>query len=110
MGKTVPKAGGMKLLWTNPKSGQAYSTGTVELDLSNYDAVLVTAQYSTGDTSVVEPLFLLAGQTGVFFNAYGAGAAPFTYRRATVSKTGVSFATANVAETLIPYQIFGVKF
>ena len=107
---TVPLGMSLKLLWTNPTAGQAYSTGTVKLDLSNYDAVLVTAQYSTVDTSVVEPLFLLAGQTGVFFNAYGAGATPFTYRKATVSKTGVSFAAANVAETLIPYQIFGVKF
>lgn len=101
---------GMKLLWTNPNPGQAYSTGTVELDLSNYDAVLVTAQYATNDTAIIEPLFLLVGQTGVFFNSYGVGAAPFTYRKATVSKTGVSFAAANVAETLIPYQIFGVKF
>lgn len=106
----VVGGGGMKLLWTNPAVGQSYSTGTVNIDLSGYDAVLVTSQYSTTDTSIIEPIFILIGQTGLFFNTYGAGPAPFTFRKATVSKTGVSFAAATVAETLIPYQIFGVKF
>lgn len=108
MGKTVPKAGGMKLLWTNPKSGQAYSTGTVELDLSNYDAVLVTVQYATTDTAIMDPVFLLIGQTGLFFNAYGS-TNPWTFRKVTTSKSAVSFASASIAGTLIPYQIFGIK-
>lgn len=100
---------GMKLLWTNPQSGQAYSTGTVELDLSNYDAVLVTAQYAAADPVIIEPLFIVVGQTGVFFNAYGAGSVPFVYRKVTVSASSVSFATSTNNNTLLPYQIYGIK-
>lgn len=104
----VSSSGGMNLLWTNPNPGQAYSTGTVELDLSQYDAILATAQYATSDTVIIEPLFLLVGQTGVFFSTYGS-TNPWTFRKVTTSKSAVSFAGASIAGTLIPYQIFGVK-
>lgn len=128
--KIINQAEFKTLLWTNPSSG-SFSSQTISLSLSKYDAVEIW-YYSTSTTDLLTPnplrlkigdSYINRGVAMVFHNLGGSGVNENTgVRMSTVSSTGVSFGdyyyknrrsggTQTMANQFcVPYKIFGVKF
>jgi hypothetical protein len=109
------------LLWTNPDVTSSFAAQTIELDLSGYDFVLVEAY---GVPSSENPVFnafarvkgcsALEGQ--LFPEAAMMSCRTFTtsvsqvsFNRAISSKFGQSNSWDTNNDTVIPYQIYGIK-
>ena len=70
-------SGGAELVWTNPAPTQAFSPQTIELDLSNYNAVIIELRAVTSNAgknknivlkSDTFPLVIAAGRTDLSVN------------------------------------------
>lgn len=73
------------LLWTNPKSDSAFPKQTVSLELSMYDAVMVTAISWIGTNNLLGPVIVPVGENGLIL-PYNA----INNRVVTVAENGVS--------------------
>ena len=105
-------------LWKNEDLSSAYAAQKVELDLSEYDAVIVTAVTATTSHNVLSTLLIEIGDGAMLI---GFAAAKIAYRTFTVTATGVTFnggymynTYGNTTETannsyIIPQRIYGVK-
>lgn len=103
----------MVLLWTNssPKSG--FNPQTINLDLSGYSFVMITAQWSTSYQRIVSPLILTVPSEIARLDSTDTQGASLT-RDVTVTTTGVTFGSGALGtgannSMMIPYQIFGIK-
>ena len=107
-----------ELLWTNSSPVASFAAQTVELDLSNYDAVVVTA---TATTSAAEAeygqkctRFLLIG-SGDYLESYGGTSGiVISIKPVLATTSGVEFGATNYNGStnngrVIPYQIYGIK-
>lgn len=112
-----------KLLWTNPNS--TYSTGTVSLDLSEYDEVEVV--FTTDDGLVVEfSASCPVGNSGhgewwdIRTDLSNYAAINGVTRSFSTSSTGVTFQNGNMfyngasyngwASRAVPRRIYGIKY
>ena len=112
-----------KLLWTNPSA--SYSTGTVSLDLSEYDEVEVV--FATDDGLVVEfSASCPVGKSGhgewwdIRSDLSNYAAINGVTRSFSTSSTGVTFQNGNMlynggsyngwASRAIPRRIYGIKY
>lgn len=111
------------LLWDNPKKGQAFDQQGVYLNLSTYDAVLVTFRTYATITVLGPSVFAPLNTSATFLGFNNGNSLPnmFTSRAIVVNPTGVSV-LSGVALTqnfdhvyidnlaAVPEQIYGVKF
>lgn len=100
-------------LWQNSSPTSAFAAQTVQLDLSNYDGILLVFLATTTDTNRQSSMICLKGHTSVFFDIY-VGTTAVRSRSAQVTDTGVKFSTgynntSSNTSSAIPYQIFGIK-
>lgn len=125
MGLTFPGTGmQVNKLWEHPSSGYSFSAQTVDVDLSGYDAVLVTFMNVAGvdviAPAVISPLNQTAALNG-YYNETGLNAACLTTRSFTADTTGVQFSGGTIFistqgaphsddNVSIPAEIYGVKF
>lgn len=103
---------GTKLLWENPNPTSSFGSQTVEIDLSNYESVLIECILSsviqTKLTGYCEKEYEsgnIGGSNGTV--AYGRGF--------TMSDSGITFGSAVYNrdvndKTIIPQKIYGAKF
>ena len=105
------------LLWTNSNL-TSFSGGTIELDLSEYDYIVIDGNYSS-DAGVVSKSLIKKGSSqyidiGTFYNS-STNRAVSQIRLVTVNNTGVTFGEqldygSNGKSTHgIPYHIWGLK-
>lgn len=111
---------GMRLLWTNPDTSADFAEQTINLDLSDYDAVWV-AMGATGDNYYCDGIVLM-GTTYTFRIASNSGAnTRIFFRPATANASGVVFGDCTrftqgtsgatvVTNAMKPKYIYGVKF
>lgn len=100
-----------KLLWTNQSPTSSFTAQTVSLDLSDYDAVEIYAKRLISVDGFIETR-VSVGTVGAICGIYGSNG---LYRSATVSTTGIVFAscyTDGVANNdyLAPVYIYGIKY
>lgn len=111
MGKAVPKAGGMKLLWENPSPNSSFGPQTITVaNLNRYDVAVCIAFSSVQHN--ISTIFMTSGSG--FDLLATLNYTPY-YKRATIngndikfSETGSSTGTHN--EWIIPYRIYGISF
>ena len=110
------------LLWTNASPTSSFATQTVQIDLTNYDAVIIFSHSSNTGTVIAQNTIAIKGYTESFVMKHVAfsGTNVIVYtRNSYISEEGVQFSdatsqaqggsstTANT--TLIPYKIYGIK-
>lgn len=87
----VGAGGGMKLLWKNPNPATTFNAQTVPVDLTYYDAVIITsASYTavaTADGNVSDMVLIEKNKKGLLTPSYGY----FSKRNVTVEGNGVTF-------------------
>lgn len=103
-----------KLLWTNPSPTSDFAARTVEVDLSDYDAVdVVFKNYKTSNPGRM----IRCKKGGDALNIQNAGDGTNSRWRYFVAKsdnTGVQFYDGYYGSTVnnaysVPYQIYGIK-
>lgn len=98
------------LLWTNSSPTSNFAAQTVEIDLSNYDAVdIETYLTANGMTSIRRTAVGYQGEAG----GLGSGGDRYT-RNANVTTSGIAFTVGKQngtdnAGAAIPYKIYGIK-
>ena len=110
MGKSVPKAGGMELLWTNPDREKAFAAQKVSLDLSRWKFMIITTAYGSATLIPV-------GLSGRISASEGSSANPVSTRLFNSDSTGINFQQGLYAggqggwsdQAAVPYQIFGIS-
>lgn len=96
----------VNLLWTNENSLNEFNNQTVSIDLSHFDAVLITFMTSQSTQRVANPVFCTTGSNA---RAISYTTQIFT-RDFSVSTSGVDFTAFSNKYACVPYQIFGVNF
>ena len=100
-----------ELLWTNPSPSSNFANQTISIDLSGYDAVLISVKHATGqsaDTSYDNyhcVCYTPVGTTGAYLSA----PTQSNSRSYNVTTTGVQFVTASNVSASIPCKIWGLK-
>ena len=107
----------MDLLWTNSSPTSDFSAQTVELDLSDYDAVLVTFKWGKDSANPSINVVALVGVgLGIASSVYNSR----VYREFTPTATGIQFAAGAYGSSVsasmatgngsaVPYQIYGIR-
>ena len=105
----------IKLLWENASPLSNFDAQTIELNLTEYDAVIITA-IGDNDTIqyIVNPLFLRKGEKGELSSRYYRSYNSMQVRVVEVFDTGVKFhagygGNANRTGVLMPNGIYGIK-
>ncbi len=108
MGKAVPKAGGMKLLWENPNPTEQINTGQTVgpgSGLSDWDLLLVTFSLSKDFKAIFDALYLKVGEN--WATAQYVGSTLMT-ASGIVNEDGIHYdyggANANIVR-----EIYGIK-
>ena len=111
-----------KLLWTNPAPSSSFGAQKIALDLSNYDAVVVTFG---GIRTAKERTFSVVckkGETAGMLGCYtSSNDSQFVFRTGAVSNSGVNFSNGAYLPTFgkptspgdgyaVPKEIYGIKF
>lgn len=106
------------LLWKNESPGSAFEPQTIPLDLSGYDEVLI--EYRLTDAREYTDINIVpVGNIGILNGAY-ADVGTFYSRKASVTKTGIYFQTADYCNAIsstkgtmdivcIPVTIYGIN-
>ena len=102
----------LELLWTNASPSSTFAAQTVSLDLSGYDAVLLTAGYNADYNTVLAPVFLTFGEKGQFMLIGTNG--KVGSRDVTATATGIQFAggyynASTDNRFAVPLKIYGIK-
>ena len=109
--------GRMDLLWTNGSPTSDFGSQTIPLDLSDYNAVLVTFKWGKDSANPSLNVVALVGVgMGIASSVYNAR----VYREFTPTSTGIQFAGGYYGATLsssmgtgngsaVPYQIYGIR-
>lgn len=100
------------LLWTNASPTSSFAAQTVSLDLSGYDAVLVTSCLATTATNQDNAMLVMVGDSARLCGTDNANNA--FNRDLTVLSSGVQFYTGQTGTSSqngsrIPLKIYGVK-
>ena len=100
------------LLWTNASPSSSFAAQTVSLDLSGYDAVLVTSCLATSATNQDNAMLVMVGDSARLCGTDNANNA--FNRELTVLSSGVQFysgqtGTSSQNASRIPLKIFGIK-
>ena len=110
----------MVLLWANPNPSASFAAQTVSVNLSSYDAVLISMSTILGGDNITR--ITPVGIKEMFFDHATSGTNLATiYREITVTASGVSFATAysraqgaseagERPQYLRPKYIYGIRF
>ena len=104
----------MKHLWTNSSPTTEVASGTkIEVDLTNYDAVMIYYMAAT-DVQRVSSLICLKNSTQHILMTVDPGTTAVRARYATVADDGVTMGpgysnTTNAKKHIIPYKIYGIK-
>ena len=110
----APEVGGggveMKLLWRNASPTSDFSAQTLTLDLSEYDAAIVSYAQSRNDGRISSSILCMKDRS-ISIGAYRGASIK---RTCEVMETGVKFGDAssssgNTNSSIVPYEIFGVK-
>lgn len=107
-------SGGIQIesVWDNPAPTSNFAAQTVEVDLTDYDAVLIKSRNTT--SGEFSNNLCMKDEATTLFGA-NAASTEYRYKRvATVNDSGVAFGngfrgTASSAGYLIPQKIFGVR-
>lgn len=108
MGKAVPKAGGMKLLWENPNptaqinNGQTVGPGS---GLSDWDFLLVTFSLSKDFNAIFCALYLKVGQNWATAQSVGS---TLMYGAGYVEDAGIHYNSAGPNANIVR-EIYGIK-
>ena len=108
----------MVLLWTNPHPSNDFSSQTVQIDLSAFDAIWITFVQQSTQKVLPSSTLITKGETAFCRTPHPIGnVSGFLEREVTVSSDGVSignnqifsasYSTANGYN--IPKYIFGIK-
>lgn len=114
MGKTVPKDGGMKLLWSNPSPYSSYGGGTVSVDLSKYKLICIMFVAEAGKQNALNGQVFPVGASCMAIGV-GRDSGAVTRRYFTTAADKVSFGGASYDANsgnntlLVPHSIYGVK-
>ena len=114
----IPKGVEMELLWENASPTSNFAKQTVELDLSEYDSVMVLAKVNTAAIPIyLPPVYITIGGEGMLLCCWRV-----LMRRqiSSVTTTSVvfddSYSVPNYSTTevvdnscTVPYQIYGIK-
>lgn len=112
-------------LWENPDETSSFSAQTISLDLTEFDAVLVTARVST--TAAAKSSLVVVKDQGDFMittirNFPDASALQFTRRNISATDTGVTISAGTAKSTTstsagstnngycVPVMIYGIHF
>lgn len=112
---------GLVLLWTNPSPSSAFAPQTIELDLSNYEWVVISVFVASSALNL--PIVYHWGRVGDSIDMQPAVYnSTFRGRSATTSTTGVAFSAGRYYNSYndgnngsveniqcIPHQIFGLR-
>lgn len=99
------------LLWTNPSPTTEFQAQTVDLDLSDYGAVMVVFKQSTVTSAYIAGIGIKDVLNQTIFRI---GTSSIADRRFTPSDTGIQFtacyddAHRARADLMLPYKIYGV--
>lgn len=114
----IPFNSGTQLLWTNPNPDSAYpASSTIPMDLSDYDVILFYLRYCIptapygGNSNVYKPdqcKMDYARGLRIYQNAEGTQGA--YGRQVTVSKSGITFTSAENVSYCIPIKIYGIRY
>lgn len=96
----------LKLLWTNENHSVSFGNKSVSVDLSNFDAILITFMTSVSVQRVTLPVLCPIGSNA---RAISYTTQMFT-RDFSVSSSEVNFTAYTNINACMPYQIFGVNF
>lgn len=109
-------SGGKDLLWTNASPVASFAAQTVQLNLQNYDAIIVTATATTGSATYGDRCtrLIMVGGADYLVSYGGTNGNVATIRSVEAQSSGVVFGAANYNGNtnngrVIPYQIFGIK-
>jgi hypothetical protein len=112
------------LLWTNPSPTNTFAEQTVNINLSEYDAVDIVYKLFTNQQYNVTGQRVLMNDQTITVSASGSlaffsGAIVLMARWASMSSSGVHFSTGSLGSVsaswavdnrpLIPYKIYGIK-
>ena len=119
--EVAEKMGNMRMakLWENPNTSINFDAQTIQLSSSNYDLLLIIAQYATTFGNNISNIS--SGTSGYITFGFASSGGPASYSRIyNVNANQVTFGdcemnthsspsrvTAN--NTLIPFQIYGIK-
>ena len=103
-----------ELIWTNPAPTAAFAAQTIELDLSEYDYLIIIPKLTNSSNIVPQTSVLVkipSGTEGYSMSSTGTTA---WVRKFFVSTTGITFnkattGSSNNTTNIIPYKIYGIK-
>ena len=118
--KYAPLISHIKILWTNPSPGAAFSAQTVVLseDISNYDFCIVMARYTYWQDSYKSTVVIPNGWKQSIMAAQENNGATLTYRDCTISGSSCTFgngwyhaggSNGNGGSYCIPVLVYGIK-
>lgn len=102
--KSLDEKNGMQMetVWTNPSPTSAFANQKLDLDLSDYDLVMILFKLDANGR-VTPPSIVPIGNPGI--NAYGTNARYFL-----VHTQDITFDSVNPSPSvMIPYKIYGIK-
>ena len=110
-----------ELLWTNPNPTASFAAQTIDLDLSEYDAVEIVYKVDNGVTAEQQSMIAIVGNTCRLDIIGQSSGKPFVARRnATINSTSIAFTADYYVTTttsdwvsatnhIIPIEIYGIK-
>ena len=110
------------LVWENSNPTSNFAATTIDIDLSDYDAVFITFRSSTSSDSIMATGISLMGDSTIFrYISYSGSNLRLYGRGATASSSGITFSAATYrtqgssSETtandrFIPVRAYAVKF
>lgn len=118
---TIPVGTKWTLMWTNPAPSRPFEAQTVSVDLSEYDAVVVTFCGIRTTKENTFSVFCKKGETAGMLGFYtSSGDSQFVFRTGAVSGSGVTFSNGAYLGTFgrpttpgdgfdVPKEIYGIK-
>ncbi len=111
----------LTLLWTNPSPTSAFSAQTLNLNLNNYNAILILSTYSTSySTLIFENIVFLVpeikdGTIQTRIHGWGRDnnynlTRYYTITNTSIAIDGGAYNGSNNTSYMIPWKIYGIKF
>lgn len=113
-GTISAQSGGMSydLLWTNSNSAVTFGAQTITVSgLSDYSLIVMRIRGAINRFSYFNQVFSVTTDTQLIFGVYDIAITAITSRTFTIDTANdqITFSAATDANTMVPYQIYGIK-